>query len=137
MNTQTTPISEYMLLFRGPDWDRNLSPEQTEQVMDRVISWLEGLQEKGLVKGGQPLGRTGRTVSGRDGRRMVADGPFPESKEVVGGYLVLQVKDMDEALAIARACPTLDYDIQIEVRPVLDECPISQRIRQRRALATA
>ena len=126
-----------MLLFRGADWDTDLSPAETEQVMGRVMAWLEGLQQRGIVKGGQPLARKGRVVSGRNGRRAVADGPFAETKEAVGGYLVVQVKDLDEAVAIAKACPTLDYDIQIEVRPVLEECPITRRIRERRAMATA
>jgi hypothetical protein len=137
MNTPTNSTADYILLFRGPDWDAGLSPDETEQVMGRVKAWLEGLQARGLVKGGQPLGRTGRMVSGQSGRRTVADGPFAESKEAVGGYLVVQVNNIEEAVAIARACPTLDYNISIEVRPVLEECPISQRIRERQAFAAA
>lgn len=137
MSTPTTSTADYLLLFRGPDWDTGLSPEQAQQVMDRVMAWIEGLQRQGIVKAGQPLGRTGRTVSGGNGRRVVSDGPFAESKEAVGGYLVLQVKELDEAVAIAKACPTLDYGIDIEVRPVLEECPCYQRIRERQAVAMA
>jgi len=131
----STPKSDYLLLFRGPDWDKNLSQGEAEQVLERMMSWFEGLQQQGVVKGGQPLGREGKLVSGK--RRVVADGPFAESKEAIGGYLVVQVKSMDEAVMMARACPTLDYGIDIEVRPVLEECPCFQRVRERQALATA
>jgi hypothetical protein len=67
----------------------------------------------------------------------VADGPFVESKEAVGGYLLLQADNLDEAVAIAKTNPTLEYGIAIEVRPVLEECPIFQRAKERVACATA
>jgi hypothetical protein len=123
-----TPISEYMLLFRGLHWDEGLSPEELQQIMGQVMAWFEGLKQQGRVKAGQPLGAEGRTVSGKKGR-TVADGPFAESKEAVGGYLLLQANSLDEAVALAKANPTLEYGITIEVRPVLEECPILQRVK--------
>src|SRR5678815_2411420 len=123
------PTSEFMLLFRGPHWDKGLSAEELQQVMGQVMAWFEGLKEQGKVKAGQPLGAEGRTVSGRKGR-PVADGPFAESKEAVGGYLLLQAENLDEAVAIAKTNPTLEHGITIEVRPVLEECPIFQRVRE-------
>lgn len=125
-----------MLLFRGPHWDKGLSPEELQQLMDQVMAWFEGLKEQGKVKGGQPLGPEGRTISGKKGR-PVADGPFAESKEAVGGYLLLQAASLEEAVAIAKSNPTLEYGITIEVRPVLEECPIFQRAKDRLAHATA
>ena len=119
-----------MLLFRGPHWDKGLSPEEVQRLMDQVMAWFEGLKEQGMVKGGQALGPEGRTVSGKKGR-PVADGPFVESKEAVGGYLLLQANSLDEAVAVAKSNPTLDYGITIEVRPVFEECPIFQRARER------
>ena len=130
------PASEYMLLFRGPHWDKGLSPEELQQVMGRVMAWFEGLKEQGRVKAGQPLGAEGRTVSGKKGR-PVADGPFAESKEAVGGYLLLQADSLDEAVAIAKTNPTLEHGITIEVRPVLEECPIFQRAKEQLVHATA
>lgn len=130
------PASAYMLLFRGLEWDEGLSPEDLQRVMDEVMAWFEGLQEQGKVKGGQPLDRSGRYVSGKGGR-VVADGPFAESKEVVGGYLLLDANSLEEAVAVARSCPTLDHGITIEVRPVLDDCPVFRRARERLALVTA
>jgi hypothetical protein len=123
------PTSEYMLLFRGPHWDKGLSAEELQQLMAQVMAWFEGLKEQGRVKAGQPLGPEGRTVSGKKGR-PVADGPFAESKEAVGGYLLLHADNLDEAVAIAKTNPTLEHGITIEVRPVLDECPIFQRAKE-------
>jgi hypothetical protein len=125
MNIETT-TGEYMLLFRGPHWDKGLSPEELQQAVRKVMAWFEALREAGKVKAGQPLGAQGRIVSGKsDG--MVADGPFAESKEAIGGYLLLRVENLNEAVEIARSAPTLKYGITIEVRPVLAECPISER----------
>ena len=125
-----------MLLFRGADWDEGLSSEELQEAMGKITTWFEELQQQGKVRGGQPLAREGGIVSGKKGR-AVADGPFAESKEAVGGYLLLEADDLEEAIAIAKACPTLKYGISIEVRPVLEECPIFQRARERQALAMA
>lgn len=130
------PKSDYLLLFRGTDWDKGLSPEEMQQVMGRLMAWFEGLHQQGMVKVGQPLGEEGRTVAGKKGR-AVADGPFAESKEAIGGYLVLQVNDMDEAVAVAKAYPCLDYGAAVEVRPVAEECPTFQRVKEQLTHASA
>jgi hypothetical protein len=75
----------------------------------------------------------GKTVSGKNGR-VVTDGPFAESKEEVGGSLLLDVGTFEEALAIAKSYPALELGISIEVRPVLQECPVFKRIRKRLGL---
>lgn len=130
------PKSDYLLLFRGTDWDEGLSPEEIQQVMNQLMTWFESLHRQGKVKAGQPLGEEGRTVSGRKGR-TVADGPFAESKEAVGGYLILSLEDLDEAVAIARGYPCLDHGASVEVRPVAEECPTFQRVKEQLAQATA
>ena len=56
---------------------------------------------------------------------MVADGPFAESKEAIGGYFLLKVDSLDEAVAIAQECPGLPYGAKVEVRPVMAQCPLS------------
>ena len=125
MKTETR-TGEYMLLFRGPHWDRGLTPDQLQQAMDKVMAWFEGLNEGGKIKSAQPLGAHGRIISGTNGR-FVLDGPFAESKEAVGGYLVLHAANLNEAVEIARSMPTLSYGVSVEVRPILAECPIFQR----------
>ena len=125
MNIETT-TGEYMLLFRGPHWDQGLSTDELQKVMDNVMAWFEGLNQHGKVKGGQPLGAQGRTISGTNGR-FVVDGPFTETKEAVGGYLVLQADSFEEAVEVARTNPALRYGVSVEVRPILAECPIFAR----------
>src|SRR5438045_7324363 len=119
---------EYLLLVRGADWHKGLSPEQLQNVMGQFRDWLDGLTEQGKVKGAQPLEREGRVVSGKHGR-IVADGPFAESKEAIGGYFLLQVKDLDEATAVAQGCPTVEYGASVEVRPVAENCPQMKEVR--------
>ncbi len=112
-----------MLLFRGNEWQKGLSPEEMQTVASRWMAWFSGLKDQGKVTAGSPLEAQGKLVSGKNGR-VVADGPFAESKEAVGGYFLLQVKSMDEALAIAKECPGLAYGAVVEVRPVAEACPL-------------
>lgn len=135
MSTQTT-TSEYLLLFRGTHWDKGLSPEEIQKVMGQFMAWFERLTQQGKAKGGQPLANEGKIVSGKKGR-TVADGPFAESKEAIAGYFLLQVGDLNEALEIAKQCPTLEYGATIEVRPVAGECATMQRANQQLAHAAA
>lgn len=125
MNTPTQQ-SDYMLLFRGTNWDKELSPEQLQKVVSDWAAWFERLTQQGKVKSGHPLTNEGKLVSGKKGR-TVADGPFAESKEAIGGYFYLQVADMNEAVEIAKQCPGLEYGAIVEVRPVADMCTVRQR----------
>ena len=127
MSTQNQ--NEYLLLFRGNDWYNTLSPEQLQKAMTEFKAWLDRLTEQGKVKAAQPLVRAGKIVSGKHGR-VVADGPFAESKEAIGGYFLLAVSGLDEAVAIAKACPSLEYGAQVEVRPVAEDCPMAARARE-------
>ncbi|MDB6025477.1 MAG: hypothetical protein JWM68_1700 [Verrucomicrobiales bacterium] len=123
MNTTT---SDYMLLFRGTNWDKDLSPEEIQKVMSEWMAWFERLTQQGKAKSGHPLLNEGKIVSGK--KRTVADGPFAESKEAIGGYFYLQVSGMDEAIEIAKLCPGLDYGLEVEVRPVAAICGARQRL---------
>jgi len=116
-----TKSSEYMLVFRGTDWHKGLSAEQMQQVAGQWMAWFNRLTEQGKATAGNPLEREGKIVSGKNGR-VVADGPFAESKEAIGGYFLLQVKSLDEAVAIAKECPGLAYGAVVEVRPVAEQC---------------
>ena len=102
--------------------------------MDRTTAWFDALMKTGKVKGGNALERRGVTVSGKGGA-VVTDGPFAESKEAVGGYMLLDVASLEEAVEVARSSPGVDYGMTIEVRPVLNECPVFKRVRERLGLA--
>jgi hypothetical protein len=134
MSTPTNK-SECILFFRDTNWDRGLSPEATQKALSQFMSWMEGLSQQGIFKAGQPLEHEGKVVSGKKGTN-VADGPFAESKEAVGGYFLLQVDDLDEAVEIAQGCPLLEYGTVIEVRVVAEVCPTFRRINERLAEAT-
>jgi hypothetical protein len=136
MSTESTP-SEYMLLFRNAaSWHRNLSPQQLQEVTDRWMSWYNRLTEQGKVTAGRPLAPEGKLVSGKNGQ-FVADGPFAESKEAIGGYFLLSVKTTDEAIAIAKECPGLPYGITVEVRPVAAVCAMREAAEAELAQAHA
>jgi hypothetical protein len=125
----TTIKSDYLLLFRGNVWDRGLSPAQLQKVVSDWMAWFERLKADGKCSGGHPLEEQGKVVSGTNGH-IVADGPFAESKEAVGGYFYLQVADENEAIEIARQCPGLEYGAVVEVRPVADICSVKQRAEE-------
>jgi hypothetical protein len=127
MSTQTQ--NEYLLLFRGGEWYKGLSQEELQTVVSQCKAWFDQLAAHGKIKAGQPLAREGAIVSGRNGR-VVADGPFAESKEVIGGYLLLRADSLAEAVAIAKGSPGLAYGTAIEVRPVAAECPLEASARQ-------
>jgi hypothetical protein len=115
----------YLLIFRdsGSETYKNLSAEERQQLFARWYEWYDGLLAAGKLKGGNPLESGGRVVSVTAGRIM--DGPFVEGKEVVGGYFLLTVGSLEEAVAIAKQCPTLQLglDLTVEVRTVADLCP--------------
>jgi hypothetical protein len=131
-----TNKNAYMLIFRGNDWHQGLSPEEMQKVSDQWMAWFKGLTADGRALAGNPLEPRGKIVSGANGRTVV-DGPFAESKEAIGGYFLLQVSGMDEALAIAQECPGLPYGAKIEVRPVMDHCLMSAEAQAEPHMAEA
>ena len=118
------PQTDYLLLFRGLDWHRSLSPEEMQKTMTDWMAWFDGLVADGRCTGGHSLAYEGQVVKGQH----VSDGPFAESKEAVAGYFLLHVRDADEALDIAKQCPGLPYGATVEVRPLRSRCAASQRI---------
>lgn len=134
--TQNGSPNGYMLIFRGTDWYKGLSPEEMQKIGDQWMTWFKGLTDQGKALSGNPLEREGKIVSGKNGQ-VVADGPFMESKEAIGGYFLLQVNSLEEAVAIAQGCPGLSYGIRVEVRPIAGECPMAKESRAEAQLAHA
>ena len=112
---------KYVLLFGGTMEGVDQLPDGVrEQAMaDYAASaaWFEKYYKTGKVVGGHELQgpSTATTVSRTNGRVTVTDGPFIESKEVIGGYAEIEVADLDEALAMAKEWPGT-----VEIRPVVD-----------------
>src|SRR2546423_14695902 len=119
MNTQNQ--NGYMLLFRGNDWIKGLSPEEKQKVTDQWMAWFRRLTDEGKAVAGNPLEREGKIVYGKN--RVVSDGPFGESKEAIGGYFLLDKAPMEEAGKIAQECPGWPYGGRGEVRPAAAGVP--------------
>jgi hypothetical protein len=121
METNSAP-TPYMLLFRntGPEIFKDLSADQRQQLITRWNSWFEGLLAENKAIEGQPLEIERRVVSGAGAR--VTDGPFPETKEAIGGYVMLMVNNLEEATAIAKQHPALAYGLIIEIRQLTPHC---------------
>ncbi len=108
-------MKDYLFLFRGGDRS-GLSPEELQKNMQKWGDWLKGLAKSGTFKGGEPLGNEAKVVKGK--KKVVTDGPFAESKEIVGGYLIVAAKDLTEAAEIAKGAPIYEYDGMTEVREI-------------------
>lgn len=115
---KNVPTNQYMFLVRGGSCGNNtLSPEQMQAKMEEVFAWINGLTKKGIMSAAQPLTPGGKMISGKNGS-MVSDGIAAESKEAVGGFFIVNVATMDEAVDIARTCPMFKYDGMLEVRQI-------------------
>jgi len=130
--------STYLLLFRnaGPESHARLTPDERAALAKAWNDWYDGLAREGKVLHGQPLALEGRVVvAGPHGAR-VTDGPFAETKEVVGGYFMLSVASLDEATEIAKQCPGLPLGLIVEVRPIAAVSPVLSDVRGRPPTAT-
>lgn len=127
MNALNMSNQGYLLLFHSNEWYNHISRAELQKIMAEKDVWFERLVAQGKIKGGQALARKGTMVSGKNGSRR-SDGPFAESKEIIGGYLLLNVETLAEAAAIAQGHPGLAYGGQIEVRALTDVCPLDARL---------
>jgi len=111
-------MKEFMFLLWGGYPDPSLSPEQMQRHMQKWTAWVEQLAESGRLRSGLPLERAGKLVSGPN--KLVTDGPFPEAKEVVGGYFIISAHDINEAVEISKGCPIFADGGAVEVRPIME-----------------
>jgi hypothetical protein len=112
---------EYMLLIYGNEADaKKMSQEEGHKIYQEYMTFTQDLAKSGKQKGGAPLEQsaTATTVRVRNGKTTVTDGPFAETKEQLGGYYLVEAKDLDEAISIAARIPGAKYG-SIEVRPVM------------------
>ena len=139
MNTDSSPApAPFLLLFRntGPEVFSPLSSSQRQKLISDWNAWFEALLADGRAIEGQPLELDTRIVAGPGGAR-ITDGPFPEAKEAIGGYVLLSVTDRDEATAIAQRHPALAHGMVIEVRQLGAGCHLGVTTRTRMAQAGA
>lgn len=124
--------SQYLLLFRGSTWYRELSVNELQEIMGRTNEWIDQMISSGVYKAGQPLEEQGRVISARSG--SVSDGPFTESKESVGGYVLIEADSLDHAVEIARGNPMILHGLTVEVRAVTEDCPASKLAKEQAAV---
>ena len=110
---------QYLLLccFDEKRWDAIPEP-QRDAIMRDYGALIESLHKSGqhLTTGKLQPTATATTVRSRNGKPVVTDGPFAETKEQLGGYHLIECRDLDEAIAIAKRIPTLPYGGAVEVR---------------------
>lgn len=111
---------KYMLMFVSDgSWEARSTPEETKRGYEAVMKWWDEQSSAGRIVGGEQLkaGRTATTVRRTGGKVTVTDGPFIESKEELGGYAIVDVPDLDAAIALAKSWPALEV---VEVRPIVE-----------------
>src|SRR5262245_58497036 len=110
-------MRKFLYVFRGGGYATQgvLSPTEIQQHLAKWNAWTDGLLKAGRHAGGHVLEypAAGKTLRGRD--RVVTDGPYAESKDLVSGTLVVQAASLEEAAELARGCPIFDLDGSVEV----------------------
>jgi hypothetical protein len=113
-------VSDFVLLYRStPEAQQEAmdDPDRARQSMAKWRAWIKEMTQKGQLRNaGLPLESGGKVVGGR--KKTVTDGPYAETKELVGGFSIIEAKDIAEAARIASGCPILEAGGSVEVRPV-------------------
>jgi len=110
-------MEKFILLFRGSDvYQPGQPPEALEKLKQKMIDWVSDLSKEGVHIASEPLQPIGKQVSGI--KKTVTDSPFGDTKEMIGGCTIVQAKDLNEAVEIAKGCPILGSNANIEVRPI-------------------
>jgi hypothetical protein len=112
---------QYLVLIYSEEPTQAPDPAQIGAVMEEYNAYTQMLRDRGAYVSGEALQptATATTVRVRDGQTMTTDGPFAETKEALGGFYLIEAKDLDEALALGGACPGAKWG-SIEVRPIVD-----------------
>jgi hypothetical protein len=113
----------YMLLiYTGEDERAKASQEELERTINGHLAVMAETRARGILQGAEPLEPTSSatTVRHQDGKMLVTDGPFAETKEQLAGYYILDCKDLDEAVAWAAKIPTTCGGLKgcVEIRPI-------------------
>ena len=110
-------MSKFIYLFRGnPTAYQSLSPEQMQQTLKKWMDWKDTLEKSGHINQfGERLDGTGKVVRGK--AKTVTDGPYIEVKDFIGGYVLVEARDIDQAVELAKGCPVLESDGTVEIRP--------------------
>ncbi|MFG1910112.1 YciI family protein [Kribbella sp. NPDC048928] len=117
MTSEPAPRDKFMVIFRGGAvGEHDLSPAQLQAHLEKWHRWSDALARQGRNNTGTALDDQGVTVRGRE--RVVTDGPYAESKDLVTGSMIFEADSLEDALEVARGCPTYEFGGSVEVRPI-------------------
>jgi hypothetical protein len=110
-------MEKFMFIFQGGQMN-GASPEEMQANMGKWMAWIEKLSNANQYVAGEPLLPGGKLLSGKSGK-TITDGPYTEGKEVVGGFFIINAKDLDEAVTIAQGYPDYELGGSVQVRQVM------------------
>lgn len=115
-------MPKYMLLLHDrADGFQAMSPEQMQHVIQKYMAWGDRLRASGILHDSQKLtDEPGRIIRSAGGQTRVTDGPYSETKEVLGGYYTVAADTYEAAVEIAGSCPHVEYGGTIEIRQIHD-----------------
>jgi len=110
-------MDNYLILLHESNNMPQLSPEEMQAVIRRYKAWGQRLHESGSFLGSNKLEASGRVLRGDSGKVRITDGPFAETKDVLGGYFLVQAESYEKAVELCRDSPHLDFGA-VEIRRV-------------------
>ena len=114
-------MAKYLVIARSAGIPSTLSPQEVQKVLQKYMSWNANLREAGRMLHSEKLrAGEGRVLRGQNGKMVVTDGPYVESKEVVGGFWLVEAKSYDDVVELLSNHPHLDGPGILEVREIED-----------------
>jgi hypothetical protein len=111
-------MKDFMMIFIGEDYaDLGLTPEEIQNRMGKWGAWHEKMEKAGIVKYGEALHAKAKHITGPN--RIVTDGPFAETKDLIGGFYVIKAESFDSVVKIAQDFPDYDLGSTVEIREVM------------------
>lgn len=110
-------MADFLFIYRGGNkTESEMSMEEMQEYMGKWFAWIgEGMEAGWITNPGDALQPEGRVV---DADHVITDGPFAESKEIIGGYSVIAADNIDAAAELAKGCPGLTTGGKVEIRPL-------------------
>jgi hypothetical protein len=112
-------MSQFLYLIRreGADFS-TYSAADFQELLKKYQAWTQKLKSEGRFLAGEKLSNNlGKSLRGK-GTEVIVDGPYADSKEAIGGYYLIEAKDLDEAVEVAKGCPSLTYGGSVEIREI-------------------